>query len=113
MVDVVNWLVFCSSGQLEEAREMFNVVREATGEILDLWLNIGHAYCDQKQYVAGITMYENAMKRFKEAALDPQVFLYLARAYYFNGDLPAAKRTLQLGRRLVPQHQILRLTSHP
>lgn len=97
-----------TTGQLEEAKEMFTVVRESTGDMLDLWLNIGHSYCDQRQYVAGIKMYENALKRFKEAALDPTIFLYLARAQYFHGDLKDARRTLQLARHLAPQNHALR-----
>ncbi|OQV18381.1 RNA polymerase-associated protein CTR9-like protein [Hypsibius exemplaris] len=100
--------VLAKTGQLEEAKEMFSVVRESTADILDLWLNIGHSYCDQRQYVAGIKMYENALKRFKEASLDPTIFLYLARAQYFHGDLKDARKTLQLARRLAPQNQALR-----
>lgn len=87
---------------------MFSVVRESTADILDLWLNIGHLYCDQKQYLAGMKMYENALKRFKDAALDPQIFLYLSRAQYLHGDYREARKTLQLGRRLAPHNQVLR-----
>ncbi|XP_055351181.1 RNA polymerase-associated protein CTR9 homolog [Paramacrobiotus metropolitanus] len=95
-------------GQTEEAKEMFAVVRESSADILDLWLNIGHQYCEAKQYVAGMKMYENALRRFKDAQLDPQIHLYLARAQYFNGDLKDARRTLQLARHLVPQNSQVR-----
>lgn len=87
---------------------MFSVVREATADILDLWINIGNLYCDQRQFIAGIKMYENALKRFPTAALDPQVFMYLARAQCLSGDLSAARKTLQQARVLVPQNQQLR-----
>ena len=39
-------------------------VREATAEFCDVWLNIGHIYVEQRQYISAIQMYENCLAKF-------------------------------------------------
>ena len=39
-------------------------VREATAEFCDVWLNIGHIYVEQRQYISAIQMYENCLNKF-------------------------------------------------
>ena len=41
---------------MNEARDIFAQVREATAEFCDVWLNIAHIYVEQKQYVSAIQM---------------------------------------------------------
>lgn len=43
-------------GCVNEARDIFAQVREATAEFCDVWLNIAHIYVEQKQYVSAIQM---------------------------------------------------------
>ena len=43
-------------GHINEARDVFAQVREATADFCDVWLNIAHIYVEQKQYVAAIQM---------------------------------------------------------
>lgn len=43
-------------GYINEARDIFAQVREATAEFPDVWLNIAHIYVEQKQFVSAIQM---------------------------------------------------------
>lgn len=48
--------VLAHKGCINEARDIFAQVREATAEFCDVWLNIAHIYVEQKQYVSAIQM---------------------------------------------------------
>ena len=48
--------VLAHKGCVNEARDIFAQVREATAEFCDVWLNIAHIYVEQKQYVSAIQM---------------------------------------------------------
>ena len=48
--------VLAHKGHINEARDVFAQVREATADFCDVWLNIAHIYVEQKQYVAAIQM---------------------------------------------------------
>jgi len=41
---------------INEARDIFAQVREATADFCDVWLNIAHIYIEQKQYISAIQM---------------------------------------------------------
>jgi len=41
---------------INEARDIFSQVREATSDFCDVWLNIAHIYVEQKQYISAIQM---------------------------------------------------------
>ena len=83
-------------------------VREATADFCDVWLNIGHIYVEQRQYISAIQvsstvvnicehlnmcasqMYENCLKKFYKHP-NVEVLQYLARAYFRAGKLKEAK----------------------
>lgn len=44
---------------MNEARDIFAQVREATADFCDVWLNIAHIYVEQKQYISAIQMVPN------------------------------------------------------
>lgn len=46
---------------LNESRDVFAQVREATADFSDVWLNIAHIYVEQKQYIAAVTMVRAAL----------------------------------------------------
>ena len=48
--------VLAHKGHINEARDIFAQVREATADMCDVWLNIAHIYVEQKQYVAAVQM---------------------------------------------------------
>lgn len=48
--------ILAHKGCINEARDVFAQVREATAEFSDVWLNIAHVYVEQKQYVSAIQM---------------------------------------------------------
>lgn len=81
-------------------------MREATAEFSDVWLNIAHIYVEQKQYVGGIQMYENCLKKFYKHN-NVEVMQYLARAYFRAGKLKEAKMTLLKARRVAPQDTVI------
>lgn len=43
-------------GYINEARDIFAQVREATADFSDVWMNIAHIYVEQKQYINAIQM---------------------------------------------------------
>lgn len=51
--------VLAHKSHINEARDVFAQVREATADFCDVWLNIAHIYVEQKQYVAAIQMVSN------------------------------------------------------
>lgn len=81
-------------------------MREATADFSDVWLNIAHIYVEQKQYVGGIQMYENCLKKFYKHN-NVEVMQYLARAYFRAGKLKEAKMTLLKARRVAPQDTVI------
>ncbi|XP_067928007.1 RNA polymerase-associated protein CTR9 homolog [Watersipora subatra] len=91
---------------LNEGRDVFAQVREATADFSDVWLNIAHIYVEQKQYIAAVTMYENCLKKFYKYD-NTDVLLYLARAYFKSDRLKEAKQTLQKARHVLPGDTIL------
>lgn len=48
--------VLAHKGCVNEARDIFAQVREATADFCDVWLNIAHIYVEQKQYISAIQM---------------------------------------------------------
>ncbi|XP_021927029.1 RNA polymerase-associated protein CTR9 homolog isoform X3 [Zootermopsis nevadensis] len=98
--------VLAHKGCVNEARDIFAQVREATAEFCDVWLNIAHIYVEQKQYVSAIQMYENCLRKFYRHH-HVEVLQYLARAYFKAGKLKEAKMTLLKARRVAPQDTVL------
>ena len=54
-------------GHINEARDVFAQVREATADMSDVWLNIAHIYVEQKQFVAAIQMASIELNRIQTA----------------------------------------------
>lgn len=81
-------------GAVQESRDIFAQVREATADFPDVWINIAHVYMEQKQYVAAIQMYDNCMKKFNRQN-DVALLLYLARAHYRAGKLHECRHILE------------------
>lgn len=48
--------ILAHKGLMNESRDVFAQVREATADFSDVWLNIAHIYVEQKQYIAAVTM---------------------------------------------------------
>ncbi|KAL2714216.1 RNA polymerase-associated protein CTR9 [Vespula squamosa] len=98
--------VLAHKGCVNEARDIFAQVREATAEFCDVWLNIAHIYVEQKQFVSAIQMYENCLRKFYKYH-HVEVLQYLGRAYLKAGKLKEAKLTLLKARRVAPQDTVL------
>lgn len=98
--------VLAHKGCINEARDVFAQVREATADFCDVWLNIAHIYVEQKQYVAAVQMYENCLKKFFKHH-NVEVMVYLARAYYKCGKLEECKNTLLKARHVSPNDTVL------
>merc|ERR1719507_2948493 len=98
--------VLAHKGCIQEARDIFAQVREATADFCDVWLNIGHIYVEQRQYISAIQMYENCLKKFYKHP-NVEVLQYLARAYFRAGKLKEAKMTLLKARRVSPQDTVI------
>ncbi|CAL1547876.1 unnamed protein product [Lymnaea stagnalis] len=98
--------VLAHKGCINESRDVFAQVREATADFCDVWLNIAHIYVEQRQYVAAVQMYENCLKKFFKSH-NIEVMMYLARAYFKCGKLAECKQTLLKARHVAPNDTVL------
>lgn len=92
-------------GYINEARDIFAQVREATADFCDVWLNIAHVYVEQKQYISAVQMYENCMKKFYRYH-NVEVMQYLARAYLRANRLREARRVLLKAIHIAPHDTV-------
>ncbi|XP_078483653.1 RNA polymerase-associated protein CTR9 homolog isoform X2 [Ciona intestinalis] len=93
--------VLAHKGYIREARDIFAQVREATADVPDVWLNLAHVYIEQRQFISAVQMYENCARKFKRRQ-DPELLLYLARAYFKCGKYQECKKTLLRARHVAP-----------
>ncbi|VDO03599.1 unnamed protein product [Rodentolepis nana] len=98
--------VLAHKGFINEARDVFAQVREATADFPDVWMNIAHVYIEQKQFTAAIQMYENCIRKFKKDN-DTELLLYLARAYFKANQLKECKSVLLKARHVKPWDPLL------
>nr|CDS23269.1 RNA polymerase associated protein CTR9 [Echinococcus granulosus] len=98
--------VLAHKGFINEARDVFAQVREATADFPDVWMNIAHVYVEQKQYTAAIQMYENCIRKFNKSS-DTELLLYLARAYFKANHLKECKAVLLKARHVKPWDPLL------
>jgi len=94
-------IVFKEQGLIDEAKDFFMQVREATSNIPDVWINLAHINLLQRQYENAIRLYQSCLRDFYGNS-DPNVLLYLAKAYFEDGRLEECKVTLQKAIRLTP-----------
>lgn len=84
---------FAERGELFKAKEVFNRVREVSGDtIADALLNLGHIYLAQKKHAEALQMYQSYMKRTQDGTApittksraddEAEVLLYIAFAYF-------------------------------
>jgi len=85
--------VLAEKGELIKAKEIFNRVREVSGDtILDTLLNLGHIYLAQKKHPEALQMYQSYMNRTRTTGApitsksqdddEAEVLLYIAFAYF-------------------------------
>lgn len=85
--------VLAERGDLFKAKEVFNRVREVSGDtIADAHLNLGHIFLAQKKHPEALRMYQSYMKRTQDGTAPittksreddvVEVLLYIAFAYY-------------------------------
>lgn len=98
--------VLAHKNLLNEARDIFAQVREATAEFSDVWLNIAHILVEQKQYIRAIQMYENCTKKFHKHT-NTELMSYLIRALYKANRLAECKAMLLKARHVAPEDTVL------
>ncbi|KAL7487357.1 hypothetical protein ACHAW6_012955 [Cyclotella cf. meneghiniana] len=85
--------VLAEKGELFKAKEVFNRVREVSGDtILDALLNLGHIYLAQKRHPEALQMYQSYMNRTRSSGApitsksqdedESEVLLYISFAYF-------------------------------
>ena len=74
-------MVLAEQGFLDEAKTIFQRVRESTEDFPDGWTNLAHMYVAEKEYFQAIKLYEKCHKKFYGNA-DVSLLQYIARAYY-------------------------------
>mmetsp|Transcript_36859 Transcript_36859/g.64595 ORF Transcript_36859/g.64595 Transcript_36859/m.64595 type:complete len:928 (+) Transcript_36859:1-2784(+) len=85
--------VLAEKGELFKAKEIFNRVREVSGDsISDSLLNLGHIYLAQKKHPEALQMYQSYMNRTRSSGAqttsksqeddEAEVLLYIAFAYF-------------------------------
>ncbi|KAF9794379.1 hypothetical protein SFRURICE_014599 [Spodoptera frugiperda] len=98
--------VLAHKGCINEARDIFAQVREATADFPDVWMNIAHIYVEQKQYINAIQMYENCVRKFRMHH-DVEWLTWVARAQTLAGRAGAARASLLRARRVAPHDAAL------
>lgn len=91
---------------LNEARDIFAQVREATADFKDVWLNIAHILVEQGQFLRAIQMYENCSKKFYKNT-NTELLTYLIRALSKANRLAEAKQMLLKARHVAPEDMLL------
>ncbi len=91
---------------LNEARDIFAQIREATADFKDVWLNIAHILVEQGQHLRAIQMYENCMKKFYKHT-NIEVLIYLIRAFAKANRLQEAKQALLRARHVAPEDTLV------
>ncbi|KAG1160549.1 hypothetical protein G6F37_003883 [Rhizopus arrhizus] len=74
-------ITIAENGHIEQAKDLFNQVRESDVSNPNVWVNLAHAYVELKQYKQAIVMYGNCSKKFFNNK-DTNLLLCLARAQY-------------------------------
>ncbi|CEP12047.1 hypothetical protein [Parasitella parasitica] len=74
-------ITIAENGHYEQARDLFNQVREAAVNNASVWVNLAHVYVELKLYKQAIVMYENALKKFFNNK-DTNLLLCLARTQF-------------------------------
>ena len=94
--------VLAHKNMLNEARDIFAQVREATADFSDVWLNIAHILVEQRQYIRAIQMYENCAKKFYKHT-NKELLSYLIRALYKANRLSECRQMLLKARHIAPE----------
>ena len=98
--------VLAHKNLLNEARDIFAQVREATAEFSDVWLNIAHILVEQRQYIRAIQMYENCAKKFYKHT-NTELLTYLIRALFKANRLAECRQMLLKARHIAPEDTTL------
>ncbi|KNC73989.1 hypothetical protein SARC_13453, partial [Sphaeroforma arctica JP610] len=93
--------VLAERGHVNEARQIFVQVREATGDMPFIWDNLAHTNLQQKQYVNAIKMLKTCQARFF-GGRDVDVYISIARAYFLSNDFAMAAKTLRKALHITP-----------
>eukprot|EP00761_Pharyngomonas_kirbyi_P013287 gb/GECH01013314.1/.p1 GENE.gb/GECH01013314.1/~~gb/GECH01013314.1/.p1 ORF type:complete len:989 (+),score=344.47 gb/GECH01013314.1/:1-2967(+) len=86
--------ILAEKGYVEEAQEIFRRVREATSDIPETWIDLGHLNFSAKAYNIAIKMYESCIRQFS-LDHDPNILLYLARTQFDAKKYRDSASTLQ------------------
>lgn len=97
--------VLAHKSLLNEARDIFAQVREATADFSDVWLNIAHILVEQKQYIRAIQMYENCAKKFYKHT-SSELTMCLVRALAKANRLAECKSMLLRLRHVAPEDPV-------
>jgi tetratricopeptide (TPR) repeat protein len=99
--------VFALQGRLNEAKDIFIQVREASIDTPEPWLNLAHIYCAQKSFENGVKLYENCLKKFFPEG-NATVLSYLAAASLRAGKPQEAEATLLEAQKLSPTDTMIK-----
>lgn len=92
-------MVMAEKAYIDIAKDIFTQVREALGSHPIPYINLGHIYFLQKEYLRAIQMYSNCIRKFGASG---DVYLYLANAYYADKKYTLCARTLYYAVHLDP-----------
>ncbi|KAL6076361.1 protein required for normal CLN1 and CLN2 G1 cyclin expression, variant 3 [Balamuthia mandrillaris] len=99
-------IIMAEKGNLNEAKDFFIKVRETTASMADVWVNLAHIYLAQGQFVNAIKMYQNCLRKFYDNK-DPNILLFLAKAFYEDGRLQDCKNALLNAIHITPDNLLL------
>ncbi|CAM0138900.1 protein required for normal CLN1 and CLN2 G1 cyclin expression [Umbelopsis sp. WA50703] len=77
-------ITLAERGHINEAKEIFNQVRESAVNNPSIWINLAHVHVELGQFKQAAVMYENASKKYYDNK-DANVLLCIAKMHFMIG----------------------------
>ncbi|XP_055342774.1 RNA polymerase-associated protein CTR9 homolog [Paramacrobiotus metropolitanus] len=95
--------VLSKTGFARAASEMLAVVVKDCPNTVDFLINMGHSYCEQREYLKAVESYRKARMASIDSSLNPDLLLLTARAFCLDKNWTEASGMLQLLCHLNPE----------
>lgn len=93
-------------GRFEQAKEMFDLVREGAADSSDTFINSGHCYLQAGHHVQAVKTYQQCLNKFHYNQ-NIEILQYLAHAHYDASQFEDSVRIFQVALRVSPNNYAL------
>ena len=74
--------ILAEHGKLNEAMEIYKVVKECNPNIYHPWINQAHLSIAQSNYEGAVNLYSKCLEKFFPGGKNLEIELYMCKAYY-------------------------------